>query len=109
MSINILSPWHQAGGVLLVSPSYELRIVGISSPGLHTFNWTTSNQSLLSPSTCLSAAEAYLSIPVGCLSAGKTYVFSLGVDLGSEIGITKKVSHEESKGNASRVSSYIAA
>jgi hypothetical protein len=77
-----------------VNPSTDLRIVGGSTVALHTFNWTTSNQSLLSPPTCLSIAGAYLSIPAGCLAAGKTYAFNLAVDLGSEISNSKKVSKQ---------------
>jgi hypothetical protein len=75
-----------------VNPSNELRVVGSSTPGLHLFNWTTSNQSLLATPLCLSTAGAYLSIPSGCLAAGKAYLFTLGVNLGSESGISTKVS-----------------
>jgi hypothetical protein len=36
-----------------------------------------------------------MSVPVGCLVAGKTYVFSLAVDLGTAVGIQKQVSKGE--------------
>jgi hypothetical protein len=78
--------------VVQVNANNELRIVGSCTPGLHVFSWTTSNQSLLSPPACLLSAGAYLRIPTRCLSAGATYVLSLGVDLGSELGLSKQVS-----------------
>jgi hypothetical protein len=93
VSISILSPWQQqSGDVIQVNPSHELRVVGTTTPGLHFFNWTTSNQSLLATPLCMSTVGAYLSIPSGCLLAGKAYLFSLGVDLGSDTGLSKKVS-----------------